>query len=557
MSDPQEPTAAEAAPKAEVVDGGDAAAFSAKTDEAFDRLKGKNYYERLEIPETADKAAILKAAEEMGKRFDPEQSAPELRDAVEQCKELIDNAINILTDEQEKAHYDNWLQGKNEDGEDAHVLIKEGELTKAGGSKKLGVKTSWKKRWFTLTTNALAYYTKQGGDLKGGILLETVTSCRLATSSECKNLIHKHGFSIDTKEGRVYTISCHSDEERDEWIRIVTDTCKLLSYNAFGEETGSKRLTASSGHKVVTGAAVSQAKDMSESDGADYADDMIVTGPMSEAMAALEKLVDDDKAANPASKIWELRGLHLGEGLCAGKTFGDVLQSFLRWVQKPDDVISEKFNVSKAFRRAQAFAEWQEDHADKYLQKPIDTSDPEFVAMSEMLPTTIPDYELGPESQGLEGAVPMFVSLKNGKVGKKQAKHSDEAIMRFMFGTLLPLMFDPPCQVKGIVIVEEVTGVSFFDMVSINGAIKPVEPLVSKLFYKCIPVKIKALIVTIPPWWMSALFGMVRLFLNKKQSERLHAASLEGLYELVGNANAIPSGFMGGKGTREYKARYA
>eukprot|EP00036_Acanthoecidae_sp_10tr_P009434 CAMPEP_0182916452 /NCGR_PEP_ID=MMETSP0105_2-20130417/945_1 /TAXON_ID=81532 ORGANISM="Acanthoeca-like sp., Strain 10tr" /NCGR_SAMPLE_ID=MMETSP0105_2 /ASSEMBLY_ACC=CAM_ASM_000205 /LENGTH=559 /DNA_ID=CAMNT_0025053405 /DNA_START=62 /DNA_END=1744 /DNA_ORIENTATION=+ len=542
-------------------DAGDAtpaAAVDVMTNEVVERLQKKNHYERLGVADTADVATIETAYKEANARFDPEQAEPEMKEVMEQCSKLINNAMEILSDPQERKHYDNWIQGVDEGGEDIHVLITEGQLTKAGGSKKLGIKTSWKVRWFKLTTNALVYFTKKGGEMKGGVLLETVTQVRVATASECKNLIHKHAFSIVTNsEDRVYTMSCKSDEERDEWIRLVSETCNVLSFNAMGESTGTKRLTASRDHKGVTGSAISQAKDMNHMDGTEQADDVIVTGTMAEALTALVKFVDESKAANADSKMWDFRGLHIGTGVAAGKTVENIYESYLRWSQKPDDVVAQRFNVSKAFRRVLALATWQEEYADTFYATAVDLNDPEMVALSEMLPTIIPDYEFGPDAGTLEGTVPMFISLTNGKVGKgKQVKHSDEAIMRFFLGKLLPMVFDPPCQVHGIVIVEEVTGLSFFDMIAVNSALKSVEPMISTLFYKCIPVKIKALAVTVPPWWMSALLRMIRLFLNKKQTERLHALSTEQLFEMIGGANALPSGWLDGRGTHDYKSRY-
>ena len=69
---------------------------------------------------------------------------------------------------------------------------------------------------------------------------------------------------------------------------------------------------------------------------------------------------------------WALRGVHLGKGIALGKTLDDMYSSFLHWAHKPEDVSEKRFNITKAYRRLEAFATFQETHFDEFFNEPIE-----------------------------------------------------------------------------------------------------------------------------------------------------------------------------------------
>eukprot|EP00037_Helgoeca_nana_P017076 m.161175 g.161175 ORF g.161175 m.161175 type:complete len:408 (+) comp23828_c0_seq1:2597-3820(+) len=106
------------------------------------------------------------------------------------------------------------------------VLIKQGWLTKKGGKKGLLGMTSWKKRWFKMTSDSIAYCDKEeNGTVKGGILLETVTACRPATDTECGVA---NGFIIDANNERTFVMHASNVDDRDSWITQITLTVEAL-----------------------------------------------------------------------------------------------------------------------------------------------------------------------------------------------------------------------------------------------------------------------------------------------------------------------------------------
>ena len=106
---------------------------------------------------------------------------------------------------------------------------------------------------------------------------------------------------------------------------------------------------------------VSEAKMMSNMEGSEQRDDVVMTCAMPEALAALHNMMQKTAAAEAAAgrRTWELRGVHIGKGPAAGKTLDDFLAAFLHWCQKEDDRAAGRFNVTKAMRRLTSFAEYQ------------------------------------------------------------------------------------------------------------------------------------------------------------------------------------------------------
>ena len=92
-------------------------------------------------------------------------------------------------------------------------VIKEGELTKKGEIRK-----NWKTRWFVLYEKSIAYLDKQGGKVKGGILLEDANLIRDATELEAGK--KEHCLAVELPE-RHYVISASSAEDKDAWRSAI------------------------------------------------------------------------------------------------------------------------------------------------------------------------------------------------------------------------------------------------------------------------------------------------------------------------------------------------
>jgi len=77
--------------------------------------------------------------------------------------------------------------------------------------------------------------------------------------------------------------------------------------------------------------ATSRAKMMNSMEGSDDKGDQVVVGSVAEALSACKQAFQAASCEPGAGRTYELRGLHLGSGVAAGKTLDDVLRGFLYW----------------------------------------------------------------------------------------------------------------------------------------------------------------------------------------------------------------------------------
>ena len=190
-----------------------------------------------------------------------------------------------------------------------------------------------------------------------------------------------------------------------------------------------------------------------KTDAAHQEDDFIVTASQQEALAALKALVAAAVAAEARQKrehggtgrcsIWDLRGVHLGAGICVAKTRDDLFLAFVMWAEQEPG----SFNVSKAMRRLQAFAEFQEAHFEAFLSEPIELAD---LAKCDLV-----NLPVSKTTSGHRALV--FNGMKYPEFTRENVKD----IMRFNFGIALCMSFDDVSVRCGVMWIENLGSVPF------------------------------------------------------------------------------------------------
>eukprot|EP01114_Cavostelium_apophysatum_P003447 TRINITY_DN1333_c0_g1_i2.p1 TRINITY_DN1333_c0_g1~~TRINITY_DN1333_c0_g1_i2.p1 ORF type:complete len:1215 (-),score=439.37 TRINITY_DN1333_c0_g1_i2:120-3764(-) len=93
-----------------------------------------------------------------------------------------------------------------------------GQVNKQGGKNK----SKWQKRYLVLNGNFLMYYANTGDkDPKGIIRIDNESI--LTTKSDLSKLGVKHSFTVvkQDKSGRAFYFSCATEEECNEWVRVL------------------------------------------------------------------------------------------------------------------------------------------------------------------------------------------------------------------------------------------------------------------------------------------------------------------------------------------------
>ena len=209
-------------------------------------------------------------------------------------------------------------------------------------------------------------------------------------------------------------------------------------------------------------------------------DDYIIDGSRAEALAALKAMVKVDAAAearegrkhgDAGHSIWELRGVHLGKGVCRQKTTDDLFAAFVMWGKHQGSGEGEegggagsgflageegtgRYNISKALRRLQNFALFQEELFEQFLQEPV-----EMEELNAPIPYSwVRQYVHVPVARGPEGQRTMENMYSNcqvpahgsdGEAHDEKRKEDDKkkevetrTSIRLMFGLFLLMSFD-------------------------------------------------------------------------------------------------------------------
>lgn len=311
---------------------------------------------------------------------------------------------------------------------------------------------------------------------------------------------------------------------------------------ALADSTNAADLT----EKDLKRSLASDAKAMNNMEGKDKKGDVHVE-TMASAMEALIGMI-------PAEDFrFEYQSLHLGKGLCEGYTKDHVHRAFLLWSQKPSDREIDSFNVSKAFRRLTAFADYTTEMFDKYFTEPVDMDASDIVAASRLMEILILQ-----ETDPATGAVVWIMDLSAWDMRNyndiESVGTSHRSIMRWLFALMLRGMWDDNTLVNGVIIIEAFGNVGMRGMLKTQGLFKPIEDDLNKMFYGVMPFKLKCCILVGAPWWLSALIAFMRLFISKKMSQRIKNLSDADVVRQMGGVSCLPIGFLGG--TRPYEPRY-
>ena len=294
------------------------------------------------------------------------------------------------------------------------------------------------------------------------------------------------------------------------------------------------------------------------------------------AIELIKKMIADDTAKKPAKAgKWAFRA---SPHAAFGKTIEDSFAAFLRWAQVGSDDEEEggsptqEVNVSAAFRRIEAYAEWMEGNAAELAEPPLTAQSIEAALRCWC-------------SQATYDADGRFVWWLDFKKLDKAAIKAESVTnhLRSMVWYSHAMMYDEKAQANGMVIVEDAAQMGFWTAMTlvpmdlgarraqfgaILGAILSRTLHFSgvkldRLTIGILPIKMKLMLIADSPRWMSIMMGIFSRFMSKKMQKRMvvvkgDAEAWATVASSVGGKQYCPPGFgeMGGTAPDPVAAKY-
>jgi hypothetical protein len=277
-------------------------------------------------------------------------------------------------------------------------------------------------------------------------------------------------------------------------------------------------------------------------------DSLLPLSDFAGAMAALKTMVEAAKQAAAGKKggnaMWDFRSSPHAQ---FGKTLDDMFGAFLLWARltpEDDDVDAKdsgQINVSAAFRRLEAYAEWMESTGVELIEPPLKCDEgmlKAFVDVGNICTTRAP-----------EGQLIWWMDL--GATDAAAVKASPVSIVfRAFVWYAHAIMYDTGAQQHGMVIVENLGSASFWSMMTMF----PMElsTKLDRLTIGVLPVKMKLIMMTDPPRWMKMMMTIFGVFMSAKMKSRMVMFKKPDCWAAVREkfgAEAIPPSFGECNGT--------
>lgn len=201
----------------------------------------------------------------------------------------------------------------------------------------------------------------------------------------------------------------------------------------------------------------------------------------------------------------------------------DVFVAFLKWAVVPKDGSKKKsgdddddddgdgekvYNVTKAFRRLDAYAEWMLDTGTDLIEPPL-------VPSSMKVIDDVWKMKIGYTKSG---CLSWWIDFKD--LDPKAIKEQPEVeSMRLVVWYSHFVMFDENAQKNGIVMIENMAKMGFFVLMTL---IPPkLSAKMDRLTIGVLPVKFKKIYILECSTWVHIIMAIMRPFISKKMRSRI------------------------------------
>jgi hypothetical protein len=264
-------------------------------------------------------------------------------------------------------------------------------------------------------------------------------------------------------------------------------------------------------------------------------------GGLSRALAALARRVEAARALEgERSRRWDFRSAHLGAGICEGMTHEFVLRACLLWSQTDEDQNLARFDVCKAFRRASDFADFSEEHFDRFFDVPMTIDDPAYPVVSRAIGSHLAPWHI-PGPFVLRTVKHIFYKFDElaGLVQERGMEHVSRAVMRYVWTQHLALMADDVATRHGVITVVYMDDPGYSRYVQTAGAFRTLHRELKRLIHLTVPVKNRKWILLGSPWVVKWVMSVCAAYFKEARQYVVCMGHAE-MVALIGDAGYLP-----------------
>jgi len=327
------------------------------------------------------------------------------------------------------------------------------------------------------------------------------------------------------------------DEAAEAVDKMSVSTSESTDDGKKDPKTVKGMLAAMNKHSDGTNVMAESIKTFSNPFGSDKKGDLFVA-TKAEGIAKMKEMISDDrqkrKEDSKKFKRWDFRASPHEQ---FGMTLDDTFAAFVQWAKKEEDEdgdsadVEVAFNVSKAFRRVESYANWMEDNAEEIIESPLTADSVKEAGKAWGMKCSIDK----------DGNFVWWLDFKqidrDGIKNKVPLKDS----FRYMVWFAHFVMFNENAQENGMIFIEAVAYVGFIESMTLVPMSLGVK--LDRLTIGILPIKMKALYVLQSPTWMDMMSKVMGMFMSKKMKERIHVLKEFSAIEEVAGKECIPMPF--------------
>jgi len=223
------------------------------------------------------------------------------------------------------------------------------------------------------------------------------------------------------------------------------------------------------------------------------------------------------------------------------KTIEDLYAMFVHWARAEDG--DKDYNISKAFRRLESYADWMHENGGTEISEP---------------PLTIGSVQTCLEAWGMRSSISKsnqlvwWFDMGTIDMSTIKTKYTVTEHMRAFVWYAHAIMYNPNAQEHGIVFCEDVAKLGFIQSITLMPA--KLSSKLDRLTIGVLPVRMTGMYLLSTPRWMDLFMKFMGMFMSKKMKDRMHPlkdSEWDKLEANLGGKDYILKGFGRLEGTLE------